>query len=105
ESELGDERHADARSDESLHRLEIVALERDARLESGSEAQAHEMTGARAARRGLHPVLGAQALQRERRAAGERMTVREGDVERVLEQRDRVEAAGEPVGVAREGEE
>ena len=67
ERQARDQRDADARRDEALHGLVVVALERRVRLESGRQARAHDVARARARRRRLHPVLIAQVGERQRR--------------------------------------
>ena len=57
ERELGDQGHADARGDQALDGLEVVALERDPRLEAGRVAGADDVARAGRGGRGLHPRL------------------------------------------------
>ena len=65
ERELGDQADADARRHQPLHGLVVVALEGHARLEAGRVAAAHDVAGAGARARGLHPRLRPQVLQRQ----------------------------------------
>ena len=60
-----DQRHPDARGDQPLDGLVVVALERHVRLEPGREAGPDHVAGAGARGRRLHPVLVAQVGQRQ----------------------------------------
>ena len=57
ESQLGDQRHADAGGHQALHGLVVVALEGDLGLEADGVACAHDLAGARAVGRRLDPRL------------------------------------------------
>ena len=87
ERELRDQRHADARRDQALHRLVVVALEGDARLEPRGVAGADDVAGAGARRPRSAPTprrAGPRGAGRLRPASGWSLGQRQ--VHGVLEQ-------------------
>ena len=88
-----DERHAHARGDEALDRQVVVALEGHARLEAGGTARAQEDRRVRARARGAeHPRLLGQLGQPQVALLGKRVARGQGDVHRVVEDVQLVDA-------------
>src|SRR4051812_40028241 len=85
ERQLRNQANADAGRDQALHRLVVVALEGDPRLESGGVAGADHVAGTGAGARGLHPRLLMQVPEPDLTTTGQRVGARQREVKWVFE--------------------